>query len=115
MGARPDVDRIASARRLVDASGAIVLLKGPTTVIAGPDGRTFLVTNGDQRLATAGTGDVLDGTIGGLLAMGIESVRAAAAGAWIHAAAAAHCAPIGMIASDLIDQIPVVLTALGKP
>ncbi len=115
MGARPDADRIASARRLVDACGAIVLLKGPTTVIAGPDGRTFLITNGDQRLATAGTGDVLAGTIGGLLAMGIEPIRAAAAGAWIHAAASAHCAPIGMIASDLIDQIPVVLTALGKP
>ena len=114
MGARPDSDRIASAHRLVEASGATVLLKGATTVIAGLHGRTFLVTNGDQRLATAGTGDVLAGVIGGLLAIGMEPLRAAAAGAWIHAAAAARCAPVGLVASDLIDEIPAVLTELGK-
>lgn len=113
MGARPDADRIASAHRLVAASGAVVLLKGPATVIAGPGGRTYLVTNGDQRLASAGTGDVLSGIVGGLLAMGVEPIEAAAAGAWIHADAAGRGARHGLVASDIVQSIPSVLQQLN--
>ena len=84
-GHRPGTDRIADAHRLAEMTGAIVLLKGPTTVVAAPDGRTYLVANGTERLATAGTGDVLSGLIGAFLAAGTPAPEAAAAGAWVHA------------------------------
>ena len=58
-GGPPGDDRVAAARGLAASTGAVVLLKGPTTVVADPDGRALLVTAGDARLATAGTGDVL--------------------------------------------------------
>ena len=67
----------------------MVLLKGPSTVVAAPDGRVRIVTAGDARLATAGTGDVLSGIIGALLARGLPPLEAAAAGAWLHARAGA--------------------------
>ena len=108
-GSQPGPDRCEAARRLSEMSGAVVLLKGATTVVAAPDGPTRLVSNGDQRLATAGTGDVLAGIIAALLAIGVPAAEAAAGGAWIHAEAAGRCAPIGMIAGDLLDSIPPVL------
>jgi NAD(P)H-hydrate epimerase len=108
-GSPPGADRVAAARQLVDTSGAVVLLKGPTTVVAGPDGPTYLVVNGDQRLATAGTGDVLAGIVGALLAKGVPALRAAAAAAWIHAEAARVAGDDGLIASDVIGAIPDVL------
>lgn len=111
-GSTPGADRIAAARRLASATGATVLLKGPITVVAEANGFTHLVTNGDQRLATAGSGDVLSGVIGGLLATGLGVAEAASAGAWIHAAAAHHFSPSGMIASDLIEAIPEVVDNL---
>ena len=63
-GHRPGADRLAAARQLAADTGATVLLKGPTTVVVSPEGEARLVVNGDQRLATAGTGDVLAGIIG---------------------------------------------------
>jgi len=66
-----------------------VLLKGHLTVVAHPDGRVLLSDTGDARLATAGTGDVLAGVIGGLCAQGIGPFEAAAAGAFIHGRAGA--------------------------
>ena len=71
-GHRPGDDRLAAARQLAADTGATVLLKGPTTVVASPSGDARLVVNGDQRLATAGTGDVLAGIIGALAATGID-------------------------------------------
>ena len=68
---------------------------------------------GDERLATAGTGDVLAGVIGALLASGVPPLRAAAAGAWIHGEAARLGPSIGLVASDLIDAIPLVLERLA--
>ena len=68
-------DRLEAARDLAAATGAVVLLKGPTTVVAAPDGRVRIVTTGDARLATAGTGDVLSGIIGALLARGVPRSR----------------------------------------
>ena len=107
-GRRPGPDRVAAAHRLVDSTGATVLLKGPTTVVAAPDGRTLLVGNGSERLATAGTGDVLSGVIGAFLAKGVPAPEAAAAAAWVHAEAAAAGRP-GLIAGDLLPLIPGVI------
>ena len=71
------------------------------------------VDHGDERLATAGSGDVLSGVIGALLARGVPALRAAAAGAWIHAEAAHHWPAAGLLAGDLIDALPDVLTGLA--
>ena len=111
-GRRPGPDRVAALRRLVDLTGATVLLKGPTTLVGAPGAPTWFVTNGDQRLATAGTGDVLAGVIGALLARGLPAVRAATAGAWIHAEAARLAGDAGLVAGDLVDLVPSVLTRL---
>jgi NAD(P)H-hydrate epimerase len=91
-----------------------VLLKGPTTIVAEPGGRAYFVADGDARLATAGTGDVLAGIIGALLAMGVPPLKAAAGGAWIHARAGAKMAPLGLVAGDLIAAIPPVLNSLRR-
>lgn len=109
-GRRPGTDRIAAARHLADMTGAVVLLKGPTTVIAAP-GRTYLVTNGSPRLATAGTGDVLAGVIGAFLARGVRAPEAAAAAAWVHAEAAARLGD-GLVAGDLLQAIADVIASV---
>jgi ADP-dependent NAD(P)H-hydrate dehydratase / NAD(P)H-hydrate epimerase len=75
----------------------------------------MLITNGDQRLATAGSGDVLSGIIAGLIASGVALTEAAAAGAWIHAEAANALARSGMVASDVIGAIPEVVERLQGP
>ncbi len=108
-GARPGANRLDAARSLAAATGAVVLLKGPSTVVASPDGCVRMVTSGDARLATAGTGDVLSGIIGALLARGLSAVDAAAAGAWLHARAGALGPASGLVASDLVDRLPEVL------
>ena len=112
-GSRPGPDRIASTRQLAADLGGVVLLKGPATVIADPDGNVLVAASGDARLATAGTGDVLSGVIGALLASGVPPLRAAAAGAWIHGTAAKAGPPVGLIASDLLGALPGVLERLG--
>jgi NAD(P)H-hydrate epimerase len=111
-GHSPGDDRLAAARDLAAATGAIVLLKGPTTVLAQPDGRVRLSTAGDARLATAGTGDVLSGIIGALLAQRVEAFAAAAAGAWLHGTAAELGPERGLVASDVVDGLPEVLDLL---
>jgi ADP-dependent NAD(P)H-hydrate dehydratase / NAD(P)H-hydrate epimerase len=114
-GGPPDADRIAAARGLAAAVGAIVLLKGPTTTVAHPDGRVRLNVAGDARLATAGTGDVLSGIIGSLLAQGVDAFDAAAAGAWLHARAAQEGPARGLIASDVVEGLPAALAAVSGP
>jgi hydroxyethylthiazole kinase-like uncharacterized protein yjeF len=109
MGHPPDEDRIAAALELVEVTGATVLLKGPTTVVASPGEVPLLATSGDARLATAGTGDVLSGIVGALLARGVPAHRAAAAGAFVHGLAVQGCPPVGVVAGDLIDRLPPVL------
>jgi hydroxyethylthiazole kinase-like uncharacterized protein yjeF len=88
-GARPGEDRVVACRKLADAFGATVLLKGNVTVIAEPGGTVYLNPAGQSWAATAGSGDVLSGMIGALLASGLPPAEAAAAGAFVHARAAA--------------------------
>jgi NAD(P)H-hydrate epimerase len=112
-GHPPGDDRIAAARELAAGTGAVVLLKGSTTVVADPGGQVLLSHEGDARLATAGTGDVLSGLVGALLAQGVPPLEAAAAGAWIHGRAAREGPPRGLVASDVVAGLPAVLASLG--
>ncbi|MCY3911558.1 MAG: NAD(P)H-hydrate dehydratase [bacterium] len=105
-GEAPDPDRFAAARSLAAATGVHVLLKGPTTVVAEPEGTAVAIANGDARLATAGTGDVLAGLICGLLSAGVEPIKAAASAAWLHGQAATIRPSGGMAASDLLLALP---------
>jgi ADP-dependent NAD(P)H-hydrate dehydratase / NAD(P)H-hydrate epimerase len=111
-GGRVSGDRIMEARRLAIDLRVVVLLKGSTTVIAEPGGEVLLVTAGDERLATAGTGDVLSGIIGALLAQRVPAFEAAAAGAWLHGQAARLGPERGLVAGDIPDCIPDVLARL---
>jgi NAD(P)H-hydrate epimerase len=105
--------RLERARDAARAIGAIVLLKGPDTVIAHPDGAVVINAHAPPTLATAGAGDVLAGFIGGLLAQRLAPLPAAAAAAWLHGEAARHFG-IGLIAEDLPETLPNVLRSLAE-
>ncbi|WP_113913466.1 NAD(P)H-hydrate dehydratase [Roseovarius dicentrarchi] len=107
-----DVDMVRAAAARV---GCTVVLKGPNTVIAGPDGASAIHSAQDNPapwLATAGTGDVLAGFIAGLMARGLAPMDAAQSAVWLHAACARLVGP-GLIAEDLPETLPAVLAELG--
>ncbi len=117
-GAPPGDDRVGATRKLADAFGATVLLKGNVTVVAEPGGRVYLNPAGQSWAATAGSGDVLSGMIGALLAAGLPAAEAAAAGAFVHARAAALSAAdpgpddAPTSASRIVSHIRAALAAL---
>jgi ADP-dependent NAD(P)H-hydrate dehydratase / NAD(P)H-hydrate epimerase len=102
--------RLAAAARCADRFGAVVLLKGPDTIVRAPDGRTIVCGTGPPSLATAGTGDVLTGVLGAFLAKGLDATDAAVAAAVAHGLAA-RAVPhqAGLIASDVVAALPSVL------
>jgi len=110
-------DMIGHAQRVAERTGAVVLLKGASSVIAAPDGRLAINTTGNAGLATGGSGDVLTGIIAGLAAQSAELFEAAVMGAWLHGRAgdiaAARLGTRSLTASDLIDSLPSAFMSLG--
>lgn len=109
-------DRIGAARALAAELDAVVVLKGARTVTAAPGGGVWLNLSGNPGLGSGGTGDVLTGVIGGLLAQGYGAEQAAVLGVFLHGAAADRVAAargtVGMIASDVVEALPPTAAAL---
>lgn len=108
-----NASRVGRARIAAKSSGAVVCLKGPDTIVAAPDGRISILAQSSPWLATAGTGDVLAGMIGGLLAQGMDAFPATSAAVWMHSQAALLKGP-GLIAEDLPDLLPEVWQTLSE-
>ncbi|MES2263456.1 MAG: NAD(P)H-hydrate dehydratase [Pseudomonadota bacterium] len=114
--AEVQADRVGAARHLAERLRAVVVVKGSGSVIASPEGHAVINTTGNPALATAGTGDILAGLCGSLLAQGWPAWEAALAGVWLHGMAAdvlvtEGCGPIGLSAGELI---PAIRTALNR-
>jgi len=114
-----EADPIAAARGAAKRLGAVMVLKSATTHIVSPDGLTWVHEAGAPGLATSGSGDVLAGVIGGLLARGAPPVEAAIWGVWLHGAAgralSRSVGPLGFLAREILDQIPRVMATVRAP
>ncbi|MBB6036673.1 NAD(P)H-hydrate dehydratase [Phytomonospora endophytica] len=114
-GEAPGADRVAAARHLAERYDAVVLLKGHRTVVAAPDGRAYANPTGHAALSTAGSGDVLAGLLGSLLAAGTEPAMAAVAAAYLHGLAGARAAEGGPVSATRVAAAlrPVVRDLTG--
>jgi len=120
--AEVQADRLAAARRVARGEGVVVVLKGARTVIAAPDGEAAISPAGNPGMASGGTGDVLAGIVGGLLGQGLAPFDAAILGVLAHGAAgdrvAARQGEVGLLAGDLLAELPPTLAELqatGRP
>jgi hydroxyethylthiazole kinase-like uncharacterized protein yjeF len=111
-GHPPGADRVRAARELAEQMNATVLLKGPRTVIAGPDGVAYVNPTGTPALATAGTGDILAGLLGSLLAAGVEPAWAAVCAAYVHGLAGMEAARSGSVTA--VDVAGALRKVVGE-
>jgi NAD(P)H-hydrate epimerase len=116
----PDLqnNRLETAKTFAGEWGVTLVLKGARTVIAAPDGRTYINSTGNPGMASAGMGDVLAGVIGSLIAQGLDPTTAGVTGTYLHGwagdLAAAELGPAGIIASDLLARIPMAIRELTR-
>jgi NAD(P)H-hydrate epimerase len=114
--ARVQADRLGAARTFARTENVIVVLKGARTIVASPDGGAAISPTGNPGMATGGTGDVLAGLLGGLLAQGLAPFDAAVLGVFAHGAAgdaiAARQGEVGLVAGDLLPELPPTLAGL---
>lgn len=111
-----NADRISAARRLSDATGAVVLLKGARSVITGPGGEVYINSTGNPGMSTPGMGDALSGMVGALIGQRLDPLRALAFGTFLHGLAADRVAErygrVGYIVTDLLEELPRAMDAL---
>jgi NAD(P)H-hydrate epimerase len=109
-------DRLAAARRIASAAGATVVLKGRRSLVARPDGCVAVNSSGNPGMASGGTGDVLTGAVGAFLARGLDPWQASRLAVFVHGdagdRAARRLGVEGLIASDLVEELPASLAAL---
>jgi NAD(P)H-hydrate epimerase len=110
-----NADRVVSARKLVEATGAGVLLKGARSVIVTPEREVFVNSSGNPGMGTPGMGDVLAGIIGALLGQGMSAADALKLGVFMHGYAAdrltARIGPAGYLAGELADELPAAFVS----
>lgn len=111
-----DADRVAAVRRAADRYRAVVVLKGPTSLVAAPGGALFAYAGGGVGLATGGSGDVLAGIVAGLAARGAGPLGATLWAVWLHGEAGRRCAeqlgPLGFLARELLAHVPALMRGI---